>query len=144
MKFCVECGTQLGIICNKCGTQNEEDSKFCIECGTSFESAQEQPVSGMDKNQQQSQGRTAPNSEPLAVSKQRSFRKKLGIVMIIVGLVGVIAFQGGIESNQPMYVSTSLGSGYMGGLSSQTTDMLNGLTVLGVIEIIAGFLFLIF
>jgi len=33
MKFCVECGKKLEIICPKCGFSNSPTFKFCCECG---------------------------------------------------------------------------------------------------------------
>jgi class 3 adenylate cyclase/predicted ATPase len=33
-KFCVECGTPLGLACPSCGTPHAQGQRFCAECGT--------------------------------------------------------------------------------------------------------------
>lgn len=32
-KFCSECGTELGWVCQHCGFENEPNEKFCGGCG---------------------------------------------------------------------------------------------------------------
>jgi class 3 adenylate cyclase/tetratricopeptide (TPR) repeat protein/ribosomal protein L40E len=32
-KFCLECGTRLGLTCAKCGTELPAGAKFCLQCG---------------------------------------------------------------------------------------------------------------
>jgi hypothetical protein len=34
MKFCGQCGTQLGNRCSQCGFENPPGFQFCGECGT--------------------------------------------------------------------------------------------------------------
>jgi ribosomal protein L40E len=36
LKFCNQCGSQLGVSCAKCGFGNASDAKFCGECGASL------------------------------------------------------------------------------------------------------------
>ena len=36
VKFCVECGGKLEIICTKCGYANSPSFKFCGECGNNL------------------------------------------------------------------------------------------------------------
>ena len=37
MKFCGQCGTQLGIACLSCGFVNPLDYRFCGMCGSRLE-----------------------------------------------------------------------------------------------------------
>ena len=36
VKFCVECGKKIELICPECGSPNSPKFKFCGECGHSF------------------------------------------------------------------------------------------------------------
>jgi class 3 adenylate cyclase/tetratricopeptide (TPR) repeat protein len=60
MKFCIECGKRLEIICSKCGFANLPISKFCGDCGT--------PLTA-------STAATAPSSKP--APKNLTFDEKL-------------------------------------------------------------------
>jgi class 3 adenylate cyclase len=44
IKFCVECGNKLDIICPKCGYGNLPSHKFCGECGHEFRKPSEAPL----------------------------------------------------------------------------------------------------
>lgn len=69
---------------------------------------------------------------------ETKIRKKLGIIVTIVGIVCVLLLWGVKEANKPIKVTSSFGTGYMGGLSSETVDALNMFIVIGVVDIIAG------
>ncbi len=45
MKFCVECGKKLELLCAKCGSSNSPDFKYCGECGTAIEPEDKKPSS---------------------------------------------------------------------------------------------------
>ena len=38
-KFCVSCGSRLGLVCVHCGTNLPQEAKFCYECGRAVASA---------------------------------------------------------------------------------------------------------
>ena len=40
MKFCVECGTKLGLLCPHCGVENQRTFKFCGQCGGTLDAPQ--------------------------------------------------------------------------------------------------------
>lgn len=68
---------------------------------------------------------------------------KLGIVLLCVGILVATIFYIVKESNQPIYVSSSFGTGYMGGWSKSTLNMLNTFSMLGLVEAIIGFVMVI-
>jgi len=51
LKFCVECGNKLEIICSNCGFGNAPSFKFCGECGNDLKKPEE--PSPVDYNQPQ-------------------------------------------------------------------------------------------
>ena len=36
VKFCISCGSSLGMFCPNCGTANSAGAKFCVSCGNQF------------------------------------------------------------------------------------------------------------
>lgn len=65
-------------------------------------------------------------------------RKKFGIIMMLTGIACAVLMYAIRESNQPIYVSTSFGSGYMTDGWGDALPMFNFFIVLGVIEAIIG------
>jgi len=47
MKFCVECGKKLDLICPECGFSNSPSYKFCGECGHSLTLPSEPTAKGL-------------------------------------------------------------------------------------------------
>lgn len=44
-KFCMFCGTKVGVSCPKCGTELPDEARFCFNCGTEVKSSLgEQPA----------------------------------------------------------------------------------------------------
>lgn len=70
--------------------------------------------------------------------------RKIGMILLCVGILAAVSFYAVKMSNQPIHVSSSFGSGYMGGWSQSTMKMLDAFSVLGLIEAILGFVLLIF
>ena len=79
-KFCLECGTRLGLICAKCGTDLPADAKFCLQCG--------QPVSAGVASQFTSPGSYTPKhlAEKILSSKSalEGERKQLSVLFVDV------------------------------------------------------------
>lgn len=65
-------------------------------------------------------------------------RKKLGVILTILGLVCALALFLVKESNQPIKVTSSFGSGYMGGWSDSTNEMLDMFIGVGILDAIVG------
>lgn len=74
---------------------------------------------------------------------KRTTLVKVGILFMVIGIVGSLALYGIRESNKPIKVTSSLGSGYMGGWSTDTVDMLNMFIVVGVADAVAGCVMLV-
>ena len=79
-KFCLECGTRLGLICAKCGTDLPADAKYCLQCG--------QPVSAGVASQFTSPGSYTPKhlAEKILSSKSalEGERKQLSVLFVDV------------------------------------------------------------
>ncbi|HXV81288.1 MAG TPA: adenylate/guanylate cyclase domain-containing protein, partial [Candidatus Binatia bacterium] len=80
-KFCLECGTRLGLTCAKCGTDLPADAKFCLHCG--------QPVSaGLTLPQFTSPGSYTPKhlAEKILSSKSalEGERKQVSVLFVDV------------------------------------------------------------
>lgn len=68
----------------------------------------------------------------------KEMQKKIGIIVTIIGIVCFILIQIIKLSNQPIMVTSPMGTGYMGGWSSQTISMFNTFSIVSVIDIISG------
>ena len=66
--------------------------------------------------------------------------KILGIIMLCAGILLAVVCGIAKESNKPIKVTSSFGSGYMGGWSSQTIQMLDTMTALGGVAAVVGFI----
>ncbi len=50
VKFCVECGGKLEIICTKCGYANSPSFKFCGDCGHNITLPSKEPAKDLSLN----------------------------------------------------------------------------------------------
>lgn len=67
-------------------------------------------------------------------------QKKIGIIVTVIGISCLILFQVIKFSNQPIMVTSAMGTGYMGGWSRQTISMVNTFSIISVIDITLGLL----
>ena len=70
-------------------------------------------------------------------------RKKFGIIMLVIGIVCALLMFALRESNQPVYVSSSFGSGYMTDGWGDALPMINFLIGLSVAEAVVGLLLIL-
>jgi class 3 adenylate cyclase/tetratricopeptide (TPR) repeat protein len=63
-KFCVQCGSRLGLACANCGSPLKDGARFCGECGTPAAAAEGQP-----NRPTPAAAQSAPVSEPVAERK---------------------------------------------------------------------------
>ena len=95
------------IICNKCGAENDWDSRFCKDCGTSLEpktisETMEDELQTINNDEQENQvddqsiesKEDCRKGENIVFSKKKRFNKKLfiPIIIAIVIIVFLIAF----------------------------------------------------
>lgn len=64
--------------------------------------------------------------------------KKLGVVMLVVGVIDAIAMYYIKNANQPVRVTSAWGSGYMTDGWGDALPMFNVLMVLGIIMAVVG------
>ena len=69
--------------------------------------------------------------------------KKFGVVMLVAGILEVVVTRFLKQANQPVYVSSSLGSGYMTDGWGDALPMFNAIMVAGVIMAVIGLIMLI-
>src|SRR5215831_9333864 len=70
MKFCEECGTQLGQVCPSCGHELRPSAKFCGKCGASLTLQPASPQS------------SATPLHPLAPARGEAERRQLTVQFI--------------------------------------------------------------
>ena len=69
--------------------------------------------------------------------------KKLGAVMLVVGILDAVIMYFIKQANQPVRVSSSLGSGYMTDGWGDALPMFNAFMVIGIIMAVIGLITLI-
>ncbi len=73
-RFCLNCGTKLGIVCPQCGTQLPARAKFCLECGAKIGGGTPEPPSTPAPAAQQPPSQTPASPAPPAAPVIESLR----------------------------------------------------------------------